>query len=215
MSVTRGIGVPGAGAVAGSGGALPCRQRRIEQPVGVVEGRAEHLAARNILEGRGDPPLHLHRAGVDRLRSSPKRGSVARNARARKIASIRSPRACLIASAASSRSYSEPSAITRSTASESCSEIWSSDSSGTLGSPRRSCASSRWAFSMARSPPLTATYMAQASIGVTRVVRGSAATPSLADQNEIDATRKYLLILRQPRRRGRSAGRSRGESRCP
>ncbi|MGY4355463.1 hypothetical protein ACVW0J_001956 [Bradyrhizobium sp. i1.7.7] len=35
---------------------------------------------------------------------APKRGRVARKARTRKIASIRSPRACLIASAASSRS---------------------------------------------------------------------------------------------------------------
>jgi len=61
----------------------------------------------------------------------PNRGNVARNARARKIASIMSPRACLIASAASSRSYNEPSAMTRSTASDSCPEIWSSDNSGT------------------------------------------------------------------------------------
>ncbi len=42
-------------------------QLRIEQPMGVVEGRPEDLAARNILEGRGDPPANLHRAGVDRL----------------------------------------------------------------------------------------------------------------------------------------------------
>jgi len=35
---------------------------------------------------------------------APNRGSVARNARSRKIASIRSPRACLIANAVSSRS---------------------------------------------------------------------------------------------------------------
>ena len=49
---------------------------------------------------------------------APKRGSVARKARTRKIASIMSPRACLIASAASSRSYSEPSVMTRSTPSD-------------------------------------------------------------------------------------------------
>ena len=35
--------------------------------MGVVEGRAENLPARNILEGRGNPPAHLHRAGIDRL----------------------------------------------------------------------------------------------------------------------------------------------------
>jgi hypothetical protein len=40
---------------------------RIEQPMGVVEGRTENLAARNILEGRGNPAPHLHPAGVDRL----------------------------------------------------------------------------------------------------------------------------------------------------
>ena len=35
--------------------------------MGVIEGRAENLPARNILEGRGNPPAHLHRAGIDRL----------------------------------------------------------------------------------------------------------------------------------------------------
>ncbi len=35
--------------------------------MGVVEGRPEHLAARHVLEGRGDAAAHLHRAGVDRL----------------------------------------------------------------------------------------------------------------------------------------------------
>src|SRR5262245_2870889 len=49
--------------------------------------------------------------------------------------------------------------MTRSTASVSCPSIWASDSSGTDGSPRRSCASSRCAFSIARSPPFAATYM--------------------------------------------------------
>ncbi len=35
--------------------------------MGVVEGGAENLAARNILEGRGNPAAHLHPAGIDRL----------------------------------------------------------------------------------------------------------------------------------------------------
>ena len=35
--------------------------------MGVVEGGAEDLPARNILEGRRNPAAHLHRAGVDRL----------------------------------------------------------------------------------------------------------------------------------------------------
>ena len=41
-------------------------QREVEQAVGVVEGRAQHLAARHILEGGGDAPLGHHAAGVDR-----------------------------------------------------------------------------------------------------------------------------------------------------
>src|SRR5215813_13241653 len=49
--------------------------------------------------------------------------------------------------------------MTRSTARVSCPSIWASDSSGTDGSPRRSCANSRCAFSIARSPPFAATYM--------------------------------------------------------
>src|SRR5882724_11556957 len=35
--------------------------------MGVVERRPEDLPAGNILEGRGNPPPHLHRAGIDRL----------------------------------------------------------------------------------------------------------------------------------------------------
>ena len=54
--------------------------------------------------------------------------------------------------------------MTRSTASASCSTIWSSRIAGTERSPRRRSASRRWAFWMAASPPLTATYMAQPSI---------------------------------------------------
>src|SRR6267378_1103484 len=35
--------------------------------MGVVEGRPENLATRNILEGGGNPAAHLHRAGIDRF----------------------------------------------------------------------------------------------------------------------------------------------------
>jgi hypothetical protein len=42
----------------------------VEQPVGVVEGRAKHLAARQILEGRGDAALDVHRSRIDRLRGA-------------------------------------------------------------------------------------------------------------------------------------------------
>src|SRR5258708_34811148 len=72
---------------------------------------------------------------------------------------MRSPRACLIASAASTRSWSAPSGITRSTARVSCSPIWARLSAGTAGSPRRSSATRRSALAMARSPPFTATYI--------------------------------------------------------
>ena len=53
------------------------RQREIEQAMGVVVGRAQHLAARHVLEGRGDAPLGDHAAGVER-QVSPKRGRVVR-----------------------------------------------------------------------------------------------------------------------------------------
>ena len=45
-------------------------ERVVEQPVGVVEGRAQHLPARQILECRGDAALDVHRSGVDRLRGA-------------------------------------------------------------------------------------------------------------------------------------------------
>ena len=53
--------------VAGSSGTKPSASCGSEQAMGVVEGRPEDLAARNILEGRGNPPPHLHLPGVDRL----------------------------------------------------------------------------------------------------------------------------------------------------
>src|SRR5580692_5011848 len=128
---------------------------------------------------------------------APSRGKVARKARTRKIASIRSPRACLMASAASSRSYSEPSFITRSTASVSCASICAVVISGSAGSPRRSCASSRCAFSIARSPPFAATYISgflrnayRARQRRDRLVRR---------QQQIDPARKERAVRREPR----------------
>src|SRR5262249_54986662 len=128
----------------------------------------------------------------------PNRGSVARNARSRKIASIRSPRACLIASAARSRSYSEPSFITRSTASVSCSLICSSASSGTAGSPRRACASRRCAFSIARSPPLTATYISSLPLACESHRARQRRDLVGARQDEIDAAWKQRAIDGEP-----------------
>ncbi len=57
------------------------RELRIEQAVGVVEGRPQDLAARNVLEGRGDAPLHPHLAGVDRLGGTEARQRGAEGAR--------------------------------------------------------------------------------------------------------------------------------------
>ncbi len=45
-------------------------QRVVEQPVGVIEGRAEHLSARQVLEGRRDAAFDVHRGGIDRLRGA-------------------------------------------------------------------------------------------------------------------------------------------------
>jgi len=56
-----------AGALGGEG--------EIEEPVRVVEGRAEDLAARQILEGGRDAPAQRGRAGVDRQRGGePRQG---------------------------------------------------------------------------------------------------------------------------------------------
>ncbi len=65
--MTRGIAAAGASDVAGAFRRKTFGQLRIEQPMGVIEGRPEDLAARDILEGRGNPPPHLHPAGIDRL----------------------------------------------------------------------------------------------------------------------------------------------------
>ncbi len=43
-------------------------QHEVDQAMGVVEGRAEHLPARQILEGRRDAARNRHRPGIDRLR---------------------------------------------------------------------------------------------------------------------------------------------------
>ncbi len=43
------------------------RQREVQQPMRVVESRAQNLAARQILEGGGDAPLDPHRGGIDGL----------------------------------------------------------------------------------------------------------------------------------------------------
>src|SRR5262249_38333797 len=72
------------------------------------------------------------------------------------------------------------------------SEICSSVSSGTAGSPRRFSASSRCALSMARSPPLTATYMS-ASRHVQRA-RQPGDRLGRREQN-VDSARKLRAVV--------------------
>src|SRR6202022_3203360 len=83
--------------------------------------------------------------------------------------------------------------MTRSTARRSCSLICSSDNSGMDGSPRRSWASRRCAFSMAFSPPLAATYMstilADNADGARQ--RGDLA---LGQEDQVDAAGKKRMI---------------------
>ena len=119
-----------------------------------------------------------------------------------------SPRACLIARAARSRSNSDPSAITRSTASASCSPICATEISGTAGSPRRLAPSRRWALSMARSPPLTATYMSGLD---PRRARQRGGAP-VGDEDEVQAAREQRMQCR-PARDEVARQRRRGERR--
>ena len=91
-------------------------------------------------------------------------GSVVRQARSKKTASTRSPRACWIAWAAVIGSHSAASAITRSTANPSCSTICEELTCSTERSPLRLCASRRMEFSIAVSPPFALTNMALYSV---------------------------------------------------
>ena len=68
ISVTRGAGASAAtGAVAGRRGFARRFEIEVDQAMGVVEGRAQHLAAGQILEGRRDAAAQRHRGGVERL----------------------------------------------------------------------------------------------------------------------------------------------------
>src|SRR5262245_53548358 len=87
--------------------------------------------------------------------------------------------------------------MTRSTASASCSEIWSSDSAGTERSPRRASASSACAFSIARSPPFTATYMSVAPVEDAHRARDGSDGVA-ARQQKVDAARKQPAIGGKP-----------------
>src|SRR5215475_926098 len=94
--------------------------------------------------------------------------------------------------------------MTRSTARVSWLSIWAGNSSGTDGSPRRSYANSRCAFSIARSPPFAATYMSvlhdaqRARESGDRVVRCQDEINALGKQGAI-AGKSVAHIARQGR----------------
>src|SRR5215470_15722797 len=89
--------------------------------------------------------------------------------------------------------------MTRSTASVSWPPICASVSSGTAGSPRRSWSSSRCAFSIARSPPLAATYMSNAPVDDARRAR-QCRDLRFGRKQQIDAARKQPRIGSEPLR---------------
>src|ERR1700751_662933 len=75
------------------------------------------------------------------------------------MASSTSPCDCRMARAASSGSYSDPSVMTRETSTASWPATAACSMRGRRVSPRPCLASRAWALAMARSPPLTATYI--------------------------------------------------------
>ena len=123
----------------------------------------------------------------------------------RKIASIRSPRACLMASAATLDHRASLRSSPGRRPARAARDLFGV-SSGMAGSPRRSSASSRWAASMAFSPPLTATYISLSSLLIW-VDRGNAAM--FRDRRKhIDAQGKSwreATICCQNRAEGRNA----------
>src|SRR5262245_41069194 len=82
--------------------------------------------------------------------------------------------------------------MTRSTARPSWFSIWLTESSGSEVSPRRSSAISLWELRMARSPPLTATYM-----GLNLHLDAARQADDLAAgrENHIDAHRVEPVIV--------------------
>ena len=104
--------------------ALPCpvasapsvlHQREIQQPVGVVVGGAEQLAAWEVFEDGRYAAVDPHRGGFQRCRMA-KRGRGGAIGAQQEGGLDQVALRLLDRSAASSRSYSEPSAITRSMA---------------------------------------------------------------------------------------------------
>ena len=132
MSETRGMR-PRLGARAARLGDIgaPSASDGIEQAVGVVEGRAEQLAARQILVGRRDAALDQHRAGVDRPR-------IAEARQRRAIGAHQEDRLDQVAARLHDGERGELAVVERALGHDavdarapSCSTIWSSRSAGT------------------------------------------------------------------------------------
>ena len=68
MSATRGIVASSGSRAAAQAAARHRRRGEIQQPMRIVVGRAEHLAAGQVLEHRGNAAPHQHRCGIHRQR---------------------------------------------------------------------------------------------------------------------------------------------------
>src|ERR1700728_276200 len=134
------------------------------------------------------------------------------------MASSTSPCACRMARAASSGSYSDPSVMTRETSTPS----WPATAAWSIGgrqvSPRPCLASSAWALMMARSPPLTATYIGSVLLLQAGGQPGGAGQGRdcvvVVHQQQVDAARaarpECALCVDRGRRDGAEAAAERG-----
>src|SRR6476646_3808752 len=110
------------------------------------------------------------------------------------MASTKSPEACLMASAANSGSYNEPSPMTRSTANVSWERICATDSSAMLASPRRWASSRRHELSMAAAPHLTATYISDSLQSAHAGRAGQAHRVFAAGKNDVHTLGKRRVV---------------------
>ena len=155
-------------------------QREIEQSVGVVEGRAQHLAARQVLIGRRDAPSDRHLSGVDRLARAEAR-------QRRAVGPQQEDRFDQVAARLLDRQRRECAVVERSLGHHPVDrerQLRRRSAPATAraspGSPRRSSASRRWAFSIAFSPPFTATYISRVSFRLRTRDRARSAARSAA-----------------------------------
>jgi hypothetical protein len=138
------------------------RPRRLEievdQAMRVVERRAEHLSAGQILEGRGDAAAQGHRRRVERFSEAEARQRGA-------IGADQEDRLDHVAARLLDRERGDAPVVERALAHHAIDrqrqllvDLRRRDS-GVARSPRLTSASSAWALRIARSPPFTATYI--------------------------------------------------------